>query len=223
MTGSHKMSATTRKEREKERRKAQILEAAQEVFRRKGYQATTMDEVAEEAEFSKGTLYLYFGSKFALFSELSNRVLTTVLDEFKNISDEALSGRELIAKMLRLWAREMSSNIRRFRLAISWIASDEDHDSECPGMCSHRETMGAIIGILAATIVRGQKDGSVRHMGDAATLACQLWSGMVGALLFSSRIEETRDKFPTPIKSESFMDDFVELLSAGIAATSTEQ
>ena len=220
LTNGHKMSATSRKEREKERKRAQILEAAEVVFRRKGYQATTMDEVAEEAEFSKGALYLYFGSKFALFTELSNQVLTRVLDEFKNISNEPLNGRDLIAKMLRLWASEMSSNIRRFRLAISWVASDDDHDRECPGMHSHRETMGSIIGVLAATIVCGQKDGSIQHAGAPATLACQLWSGMVGALLFSSRIKENGDKFPAPIDSESFMDDFVDFLSLGLAATS---
>lgn len=219
MTRSHAMPATSRKEREKEHRRSQILEAAEEVFRRKGYQATTMDEVAEEAEFSKGTLYLYFGSKFALFSELSNRVLSVVRDEFKKISEEHISGRDKVGKMLRLWAGEMASNIRRFRLAISWIASDENHDDECPGMCSHRETMANIVGILSSAIVAGQTDGSVSNSGSPTTLACQLWSGMVGALLFSSRVEQDGSRFPVAIEQDDFMDSFVELLSRGLAST----
>ncbi len=217
------MSASSRKEREKELRRSQILEAAEEVFRRKGYQATTMDEVAEEAEFSKGTLYLYFGSKFALFSELSNRVLTVVREEFQNISDEPTSGRQKVGKMLRLWSHEMSSNIRRFRLAISWIASDDNLDEECPGMCSHRETMANIIGILSSTIAAGQEDGSISNPANATTLACQLWSGMVGALLFSSRVEQDGSRFPVAIERENFMDSFVELLSCGLASNEIER
>lgn len=212
------MGVTSRKEREKEYRRAQILEAAEVVFRRKGYQATTMEEVAEEAEFSKGTLYLYFASKFALFAELSNRVLSKVLAEFQNISEQEEEGRVLIKRMLGLWATEMAANIRRFRLAISWIASDDGHDAGCPGMSSHRAMMSSIIGVLATTIERGQNDGSIKHQGDAPTLACQLWSGMVGALLFSSRIEENGERFPIAVNREGFMDGFVELLSSGLAA-----
>jgi AcrR family transcriptional regulator len=212
------MPVSSRKEREKERRRSQILEAAEVVFRRKGYQATTMDQVAEEAEFSKGTLYLYFGSKFALFSELSNRVLTAVRDEFENISEEPISGLQKVGQMLRFWASEMSSNIRRFRLAISWIASDDRHDLECPGMCSHRETMGTVIGILSVAIADGQSDGSVSNPASSTTLACQVWSGMVGALLFSSRVEQDGNRFPVAIDRENFMESFVDLLSSGLAS-----
>jgi len=209
---------SSRKEREKERKKDMILTAAEEVFRRHGYEGTTMEHVADEAEFSKGTLYLYFGSKFALFAELSNRVLQKVLGEFQSIAKEPLVGRDMIAKMLRLWADEASSNIRRFRLAISWMASDEHPDTDCPGICAHRETMGKIVGLLATAISRGQDDGSIAHTGHPPTLACQLWSGMVGCLLFSSRMEEMADDFPVPVQYEGFMNGYVELLSAGLAS-----
>jgi TetR/AcrR family transcriptional regulator len=223
MTRSHRMPASSRKQREKEHRRNQILEAAEEVFRRKGYQATTMDEVAEEAEFSKGTLYLYFGSKFALFSELSNRVLMVVHGEFTKISEEPITGRQKVGKMLRLWAGEMSSNIRRFRLAISWIASDDKQDEDCPGMSSHRETMASVIGILSSAIALGQSDGSVSNPGNPTILACQVWSGMVGALLFSSRVEQDGNRFPVTINREDFMESFVDLLSCGLASKETAE
>lgn len=182
-----------------------------------------MDEVAEEAEFSKGTLYLYFGSKFALFGELSNQMLMVVLAEFRAISQEPLHGRQMVRRMLRFWAGKMASNIRGFRLAISWIASDEKPDSECPGMCSHRDTMAEIIGTLAAAIARGQSDGTVANDGDSRPLACQLWSGMVGALLFSSRVEQDGEHFPIAIDRENFMDNFVELLIGGLAIKKVEE
>jgi len=48
-------------------RKRAILDAALTVFSRKGYAATAVDDVAEEARIAKGTLYLYFKSKEALY------------------------------------------------------------------------------------------------------------------------------------------------------------
>ncbi len=212
------MVVTSRKEREKEQRKEAILDAAMRVFKRKGYQATTMGEVAKEAEFSKGTLYLYFDSKFGLFAELSNRVLSQVKAGFTAITEEELPGREMISKMLRCWATIASSNIRQFRLAMSWIASDDTPDSKDEGARCHRESVAHIIGLLAATIMRGKEDGSILRSDQPATLACQLWAGMMGALLFYSRTEDLAEEFPVELEVDGFMDGFVDLLAAGLGA-----
>ena len=214
------MVVTSRKEREKELRREAILDAAMQVFKRKGYQATSMGEIAKEAEFSKGTLYLYFDSKYALFAELSNRVLSQVLEGFIGISQEELEGREMIARMLRHWAEVATANIRQFRLAMSWVASDERPESEDSGALCHRERVGMIIGHIASAIVRGKGDGSIQREGDPATQACQLWSGMMGALLFSSRIDDLAEEFPVPVQAEGFMGNFVDLLTAGLGVKS---
>jgi AcrR family transcriptional regulator len=57
------MGIPERKEREKEQRRELILDAAEKVFQGKGFQAVTVDEIAEAAELSKGTIYLYYKSK----------------------------------------------------------------------------------------------------------------------------------------------------------------
>lgn len=53
-----------------EERKAQILEAAVAVFARQGFDGARMDDIAAEAELSKGALYWYFDSKDALITAL---------------------------------------------------------------------------------------------------------------------------------------------------------
>jgi len=57
------MGIAERKEREKQLRREEIVTAAEKVFFSKGFDLATMDDVAEKAELSKGTLYLYFKSK----------------------------------------------------------------------------------------------------------------------------------------------------------------
>jgi len=59
-----------RREREKEQRRQDILDAARSVFWQRGYAGTTMPDIAEAAELAPGTLYLYFPSKQALYAEL---------------------------------------------------------------------------------------------------------------------------------------------------------
>ncbi|MFH1699395.1 MAG: TetR/AcrR family transcriptional regulator [Candidatus Zixiibacteriota bacterium] len=63
-------SIAKRKEREKEARRHSILEAAARVFSRKNFGEATLDEIAIEAELSKGTLYNYFKDKQDLFDSL---------------------------------------------------------------------------------------------------------------------------------------------------------
>ena len=69
------MGIQERKEREKERRRQQIIVAAKRVFTKKGLSKTTMEDIAKESELSPGTLYLYFKNKEELYASLSLRIL----------------------------------------------------------------------------------------------------------------------------------------------------
>lgn len=69
------MGIQERKEREKERRRQQIVVAAKRVFSEKGFNKATMEDIAKEAELSPGTLYLYFKNKEELYASLSVRIL----------------------------------------------------------------------------------------------------------------------------------------------------
>jgi AcrR family transcriptional regulator len=69
------MGIRERKEREKERRRQQIMVAAKKVFTDKGFNKATMDDIAGEAELSPGTIYLYFKNKEELYASLSLRIL----------------------------------------------------------------------------------------------------------------------------------------------------
>ncbi|MGH2569187.1 MAG: TetR/AcrR family transcriptional regulator, partial [Bacteroidota bacterium] len=76
------MGIQERKEREKEHRREEILNAAQRVFFEKGLQTATMDEIAEVAELSKGTLYLYYKSKEDLYLAVMIRGLEILYNMF---------------------------------------------------------------------------------------------------------------------------------------------
>ena len=57
----------------KQERRDQILGIARDVFARRGYHQTTIDEIVAQAGIARGTFYLYFEDKRAIFSELVDR------------------------------------------------------------------------------------------------------------------------------------------------------
>ena len=64
------MGVQQRREREKQKRRKDILDAARSLFWKKGYDGTTMPAIARAAELAPGTLYLYFSNKDSLYLEL---------------------------------------------------------------------------------------------------------------------------------------------------------
>jgi AcrR family transcriptional regulator len=82
------MGIQERKERERERRRQQIIVAAKRVFSDKGYAKATMEDIAKEAELSPGTLYLYFKNKDELYASLSLRILQYLLMRLEHVNKE---------------------------------------------------------------------------------------------------------------------------------------
>ena len=82
------MGIQERKEREKGRRRQQIMIAAKRVFSLKGFNKATMEDIANEAELSPGTLYLYFKNKDELCASLSLRILQYLNIKLKHVSGE---------------------------------------------------------------------------------------------------------------------------------------
>ena len=60
-------------ERRKDTRAAEILEAALSCFAEKGFAGTRMEDIAERARITKGTIYLYFESKEEVFKSLARQ------------------------------------------------------------------------------------------------------------------------------------------------------
>lgn len=95
---------TCRWRRRKDERPAEILAAALKLFSDKGFAATKLDDVSKEAGISKGTLYLYFESKEAIFKAV---VTEFVLPQIKKAEEQAQqftgSIKDLMFSLLEQW------------------------------------------------------------------------------------------------------------------------
>ena len=82
------MGIQERKQRERERRRQQIIVAAKRVFTEKGFNKATIEDIARNAELSPGTLYLYFKNKEELYASLSLRILQYLAIRVEHVKNE---------------------------------------------------------------------------------------------------------------------------------------
>ncbi len=85
-----------RREREKLGHRREIIDAAVRVFANKGFSNATLEEIAQEAEFSKGALYLHFSSK----EDLLYNIIMEKASSFKQFMRDLLNGKESFRKEL---------------------------------------------------------------------------------------------------------------------------
>jgi AcrR family transcriptional regulator len=92
------------RQRRKEARPGELTAAALELFVEKGFAATRLDDVAAHAGVSKGTLYLYFDSKEALFKAVIEESLIPVLDAGDDLVDQfSGSAADLMRALIAAW------------------------------------------------------------------------------------------------------------------------
>src|ERR1700733_12831249 len=73
---------TERREEEKERRRAEILDAAETLYSQKGWDAVTVDQVARSARLSRALVYVYFRDKEELLFAIGERAMRLLRDRF---------------------------------------------------------------------------------------------------------------------------------------------
>lgn len=112
------MSISDRKAREKEQRRDSILEAAGQVFGRDGYNSTTLESVADEAEISKATIYLYFKNKEDLFFTVIEEKFLDHIDSMRSVLAEAKSLEDTIQRMVNFDIRYVQEHHTYFLLMM---------------------------------------------------------------------------------------------------------
>lgn len=95
------MGTSERKARERVSRENLILDAAEEVFFSRGFDQSTMDDVAKAAELSKGSLYNYFKNKNELCIGIVGRSLRLMIQYLEKALSGKISGLDKISAMAK--------------------------------------------------------------------------------------------------------------------------
>lgn len=174
------MGIAERRNREKIRRRNDILNAAETVFFEKGLSASTMDDVAAGAELSKGTLYLYFESKEQLYLGIIIRALELLNYMFREALSKGDTGLEKLREIGRAYHQYYHDYPNYFNALLYFegmsIANPETDPIAGQCLMQGQENME----IMLEAIDQGKKDGSIKSGLDSKHLALILWGSSTG-------------------------------------------
>ena len=176
------MGIAERRVREKERRRNDIIDAAEQVFFSQGLEQATMDDVAEKAELSKGTLYLYFRSKEDLYLAIHLRGNTIL----KRMFEKAVAGYDRGIEKVRAVGQAYMEFYKKypdyFHAMVYYESRAFDYEDADSVAVQCLEMGKATLELLIGAIEYGKRDGTIRHDIDARLTAISLWGQSTGII-----------------------------------------
>ncbi len=206
-----KRRAKPRWQRRKDERPAELLAAALEVFVEKGFAATKLADVARRAGVTKGTVYLYFDSKEALFKAVVRETIVPVIAQGEALA-RAFTGsaRELVERLVREYWRLVGETALA---GIPKLMMAEAATFPELTRFYYDEVVTRGHRLMAGVIERGIKNGEFRPVDVmvAAKLAMSpLIHATVARLAFASCM-------PEAFNVQQYLDTHIDLYLHGIA------
>jgi AcrR family transcriptional regulator len=156
------VDAKTPRRRRKGARPSELTAAALELFVDKGFAATRLDDVAARAGVSKGTLYLYFDSKEALFKAvIEEGIVPTLAVAEQHLAEHSGSARELLRHLIFGWWQQIGGT----RLAgVPKLIISESRNFPELAQYYHDRVIVRGRALLRAALQRGIASGEFRSL-----------------------------------------------------------
>ena len=171
-----------RRERKKLETRSRIADAAFTLFLEKGYEATTVEVIAERADVGKGTVFNYFPHKRAFLAALAEEWLSQITAKLGPMESWKGTPRDQLKRVCRLTGEFSAKHRELARLAI-FEAMREVH----AGMREERPPVNAplmsIESVALRVVARGQAAGEIRADVDTGVV-----SSLIGAAVFDTLI-----------------------------------
>jgi len=162
----------------KESRKAEIVNAAIEVFSQKGYHSAKVSDITRKAGISIGTFYVHFQNKRDLFIEVVEEVFRHIVgDAARNIKGEQDLGKRLVIR-----GRTFFENYTRYVEILNQLRAEIASDEQWP-----QEKLNRMYKALTGPVIKeareGVERGEIRAEVDPELLAFAL-TGLIEVLSF---------------------------------------
>ncbi|MCK9632087.1 MAG: TetR/AcrR family transcriptional regulator [Methanoregula sp.] len=189
------MGISDRRQREKEQRKTEITDAAERLFFSRRYEDVSMDEIANEVELNKATIYLYFENKEALFAMIVLRGIRILQEKYRECMEKQVPGIVKVALMGQAYYQFSQEQPDYLRL-IHFYGS-ERFSRENPYTAEIGKGYGACRMVLQDAVKEGINDGTIRDDLDPFLISMYLMISFMGIL-------SMEDKWKRVIEAEGF-------------------
>jgi len=207
------MSTTSRREREKQKRRQDIINAAEKIFFAKGYDSVTMDEIAREAEINKALIYYYFKNKEALFFAVNLygvRILHAMYFECSNLN---ITGYDKVMAMIQSLYDFSKDHPDYFRI-YCYTGTERFQMSDNEDAQEIVDLRTGMWRLMVEAIIAGIQDETIRNDLDPVEMSIYLNILAINALnleLTSKMVLEARK-----ISQDKFWEDLSRFLEPTI-------
>lgn len=209
-TDTASISELTKREKQKETKRLALIDAALSVFSRVGYAAAKMEDVAKEADVSKGTVYLYFDSKEQLFEDMVRTKMTPMLNEIEGVvAQPSMTATERLKAHMRFFYTKVLNSDRRH---IMRLIMAEGPNFPALAEFYHANVLSRGQGLMQLTIEQGIESGEFREMRGHG-----LAQNVVAGALLAGIWKLVFDPFQ-PLDLDAYFDTHVDLILNGLKA-----
>lgn len=218
------MGVKERRERERQRRRKEILRAAQKEFFKNGFSGASMEKIAARCQLAKGTLYLYFKNKEDLYVSLIEDGFKIISAMMKAEIGASQGIEEKLVAMARTYYRFSIEHNEYFSIFHSLNAGDMHNIHEKVDQAKmerlkrmeHRDFEHSV-----ALLKQGIQSGLFRKDLDPYYSMRIIWASISGAMMHCKQSEEY--DFLGHIDQEKLAEDIVRSLIVSFKAGSSPE
>lgn len=167
------------RERKNAEVKRALYGAAMDLFRQKGFEKTSVDEIAERAGFSRATFFNHFGTKQGVLREYGEELqclVERVIEEKQPVSDPL----DVIRELIRIMVREAEQHFEEVKLIFTYSFRDPSY------LFDSTPARKRVFELLTDLVTRGQDCRLIRRDLPAPEMALHilfLYQGVVLAMI----------------------------------------
>ncbi len=179
------MGITERKQREKKARIEAIKKSAKQLFAKKGYENTTMAEIAEKTEIAKGTVYLFFKSKAELLYSLAEPMLEEYYKRISKIvdSNENAPADETFVKIIDHLYESFHKEPESYQIFMYYKANEIEPQFSSERLARLKNLMRMNLQVLERLISRGIEQKVFKPV-NPVPVSTIIWNMALGILQF---------------------------------------
>jgi len=208
-----------RRQEEKDRRRSEIVDAAESLYRELGWEAVTMDAVARKARLSRALVYVYFKDKSELLLAITERAMEVLRTRFTEAGTRARMGIDQIEAMGRAYMAYGMEFPHYFDACARLELRAPESSSERGSIEDAVLEMGRRVHeVVVTSLEAGQRDGSIRaDVGDLNVTSRVLWGFTHG--LTQIAITKARPLADAGISVTQLTQQAIEMIRYTLAGT----
>ena len=150
----------TRREREREQHKREVLDAAEEIFATRGFDDATIEDIAKKADFAVGSIYNFFNGKNDLVHNVLLRLIRMRVDEIeKHVLTKSGDPVAALRTLTDQWVANYIKHGAFLRVAITARMSEGKTDFKGAGDAELRDLMKTYSDLVSRVLEAGAKAG----------------------------------------------------------------